>query len=158
MLSKILGWVSIAMAVTAITALLASGVLRLVMTRDSGGLEINSLQARAEAGNAHAQFSYGLCRYNGEGGAIDLVEAYKWFYLAKAFKHATASVTCKMVAYKMTVPRLFQGVFVGLFGDMRPSLANMDHTVAVMVVDVLANPFREGHAQLFARERDASAH
>ena len=36
---------------------------------------------------------------------------------------------------------LLQGMLVGLLGEMRPSLADVYHAVAVVLVDVFANPF-----------------
>ncbi|MCX7009237.1 MAG: hypothetical protein NTY53_18665 [Kiritimatiellaeota bacterium] len=59
------------------------------------------MQARAEQGNANAQFVLGLRYYNGDGVTKSFVEADKWFLIAKASAHELASAASKEVAKKM---------------------------------------------------------
>jgi TPR repeat protein len=50
------------------------------------------LVKRAEAGNAPAQFSLGLCYQEGEGVAQDGVEAFEWFSKAANQGHSEAGL------------------------------------------------------------------
>jgi TPR repeat protein len=46
------------------------------------------IKAKAERGNARAQYNLGLCYKNGEGVEKDYVEAVKWFRKAAEQGHA----------------------------------------------------------------------
>ena len=68
--------------------------------------EADTLQTRAERGDAKAQYALGLCYYNGNGVIKNYVEAYKWFLLAGASKPGQFDEACTTLAKKMTAAQI----------------------------------------------------
>ena len=61
----------------------------------------------AEQGYSEAQFSLGVCYENGDGVAVDFIEAYKWFLLAATSEKERvdkmrSSLTKRMAAEHIT--------------------------------------------------------
>ncbi len=52
--------------------------------------ELTELRAKAESGDAFAQYNLGICYANGEGVPKDVVEAVKWYRKAAEQNHAGA--------------------------------------------------------------------
>ena len=71
--------------VAAVTVLVA-----LVVGAQAQTPEIDALRARAEQGDAEAQFNLGVMYSNGEGVPQDDAEAVRWYRLAAAQGYARA--------------------------------------------------------------------
>ena len=82
-------------------ALLASAACS-KRTTESAPDEFASLRAKADAGNAAAQFNLGFMYYTGDGVPKDLVQAHAWFNIAGAIGHEGAKENLAEVEKQMS--------------------------------------------------------
>jgi len=95
MWSKIIGCTAVAAMVTMLTTV---GYVE--------KSEVNSLRARAKAGNPQAQYDLGLCYLNGDGVLRNYLEAYKWVFSSGTSDPERADIACKIIARKMTAAQI----------------------------------------------------
>jgi TPR repeat protein len=64
--------------------LIAGPIVSFAQSNANASQEIRELRAKAESGDAVAQFNLALMYYNGEGVPENAAEAYSWWNLAAA--------------------------------------------------------------------------
>ena len=78
-------------------------------TEADRNLLLTELRAKAEHGDATAQFNLGICYHNGQGVTKDYVEAYKWLSLASVGGNENARGLKSELARQMTPEQIAKG-------------------------------------------------